>query len=349
MLNYIKCFLFFIFCSHIFADEPAPSHLVSFIIPCFNCEKTVEESIASIYQQDLNCPFEIICTDDGSSDDTKLVLQTCSIKYPHMVAYFHDKNKGGGAARNSCILNSKGDLIFCLDSDNILSPHSVNELIKLIDRTGCDIAVCNEIKNFDPNSGHVRDWAYSSSPESTILDIISFITCNPAYNPANSGNYLFTRKSYDRAGGYPENYGAVDTTAFGLAQLATGSKMALLPNHFYWHRYSEKGYWCREGTNNDGNLHRLLKSYSEVLSEKTNRFLLDDENMRQRSLWGIYSRGSFKPASPIILESLFKAYAYKEEKKYLEAADAFAAAVKYGCKSQKIFLYIEEMKNLSKL
>jgi hypothetical protein len=54
--------------------QQTSGHLLSFIIPCYNCAGTVVEAVESIYHQNLDIPFEVICTDDCSTDSTRDIL-----------------------------------------------------------------------------------------------------------------------------------------------------------------------------------------------------------------------------------------------------------------------------------
>lgn len=323
----------------------AADHFLSFIMPCYNCALTVRESIESIYQQDLQIPFELICTDDGSTDSTLEILHTIKNEYPNLLVYTHEHNKGGGAARNTCVSHCQGDLIFCLDSDNILSPRSVQALINLIDETGCDVATFQEAKAFEVAYVHFKSLFYSVSP-SYIYDLNTWIAF-PQRNPACGGNYLYTRKSYDRAGGYPEDFCAADTFGFGLRQLATGSIMRTVPGSFYWHRLHDDSYYMRELLKNANNRNhcKALQSFYEIFSPETQK-ILDEKNVDE--IWFLYEQRKFNLASEHIIQSLLKAYNYKYEKRYEEAAQEFSNALSCGCALGKINQYVEHMYNLSK-
>jgi len=75
------------------------SHKLSFIIPCYNSQKTLEEAVNSVFTQNLTSPFEIVIVDDGSKDDTRKLIVDLSKKHSKIAYYFHEKNRGGGAAR----------------------------------------------------------------------------------------------------------------------------------------------------------------------------------------------------------------------------------------------------------
>jgi hypothetical protein len=126
--------------------------------------------------------------------------------------------------------------------------------------------------------------------------------------PACSGNYLYTRESFDRAGGYNEhNRSAMDTWIFGLRQLATGSRIAILPNSFYWHRLSSNSYWHREGKNNSNAGYEALKEFPKIFTEKTNEFLRTIDP-RQRDFQSDFSAGTFKLRSQEELDAVAAYY-----------------------------------------
>jgi len=64
-------------------------------------------------------------------------------------------------------------------------------------------------------------------------------------NPGYSGNYIFTKESWLRAGGYPEGVW-LGSWGFGFRQLATGSKMMIMPNSYYYHRCGHESNWIRK-------------------------------------------------------------------------------------------------------
>lgn len=256
--------------------ERKMSHFLSFIIPCYNCAGTVGEAIESIYKQDLNIPFEIVCTDDDSKDSTREVLTCYQSKYSNLYVHYHSQNTGvygGAAAANTCVVNSKGDLIFRLDSDNVLAPDSVNKLIKLLDRVGCDGAAFGELRYFSGNYKHKGSWFYKAS--NNICDIKHILSTGET--PASSGNYLYTRKSFDRVGGYP-NVG-LDSFGFGFRQHATGGKIVVLPGTFYWHRLSPNSCWRHDekrGVNGKYGA-TIFREFPELFTDETNSFLASSD------------------------------------------------------------------------
>ena len=256
-------------------------HFLSFIMPCYNCASTVVESLDSIHaQKNLKVPCEIICCNDGSTDSTAIILENYAQTHPLVRVIHHKNNRGGAEARNTCVRDSQGDLIFCLDSDNILEPNTVQSLVELLDESGCDGAAFGEIWFFHdaPNGKKIRanTWIYDTpNNRCTLADMVRTF-----YVPASSGNYLYTRKSFEHAGGYlttADAGGAFDAWTFGFRQAAMGSIIAILPKTHYLHRVwaNGKSYYSQEERkgNNGRNGYAVLKEFMYLYHPATQKFL----------------------------------------------------------------------------
>lgn len=92
---------------------------ISVIIPCYNCENTIEKCILSVLKQ-TSTVFEIICINDGSTDGTLTKLYDIQSKFCKLInlIVLSQENSGPSVARNNGILKSKGEWIAFLDSDD---------------------------------------------------------------------------------------------------------------------------------------------------------------------------------------------------------------------------------------
>jgi len=88
--------------------------LISVILPVYNGEKYLAESMQSIFNQDYS-PLEIIVVDDGSTDGTAKIIAGHTKK----VHYYYQHNQGPAAARNLGIRMSTGDFITFIDADDL--------------------------------------------------------------------------------------------------------------------------------------------------------------------------------------------------------------------------------------
>jgi len=91
---------------------------ISIITPTFNRSDELGFLFQSIEKQNTNLNnIELIISDDGSVDGTEELVNSWKKKVTYKIKYITQKNKGPGAARNHGLENSKGDLIFFIDSD----------------------------------------------------------------------------------------------------------------------------------------------------------------------------------------------------------------------------------------
>jgi glycosyltransferase involved in cell wall biosynthesis len=88
---------------------------VSVIIPTYNREKLVREAIQSVLRQTYT-DFELIVVDDGSTDNTKVVVDRFN---DPRISYVYQENRGVSAARNTGINISQAEYIAFLDSDDL--------------------------------------------------------------------------------------------------------------------------------------------------------------------------------------------------------------------------------------
>ena len=102
---------------------------VSIIIPTYNYRKYVRNAINSVLEQSFR-DFEIIVVDDGSTDDTKDIIQE---RYAPEVRYYYQENKGPGAARNLGLKYTRGEYIVFLDADDLFLPQNLETKITLLD------------------------------------------------------------------------------------------------------------------------------------------------------------------------------------------------------------------------
>ena len=102
--------------------------LFSVIIPLFNKEAFIENTLKSIFNQSFS-DYEIIIVNDASTDKSEeLVLQFNDAR----IKYFYKKNEGVSVARNYGIEQSKGNYVAFLDADDLWLPNHLEVLNKLI-------------------------------------------------------------------------------------------------------------------------------------------------------------------------------------------------------------------------
>lgn len=115
--------------------------LISIIVPVYNVNKYIQESIISVLKQGFDS-FELIIIDDGSVDESgEICDQLCCSD--HRITVCHMKNSGLSNARNTGLQLIFGDSFMFLDGDDRLSANALNTLYQNLFKNNSDICVCN--------------------------------------------------------------------------------------------------------------------------------------------------------------------------------------------------------------
>ena len=121
----------------------SPSHpSVSVVIPTYNRARYVKKAIESVLAQTFT-DYEIIVIDDGSTDNTKDLLQPFFSK----IIYIFQENKGVSAARNVGIIAAKGEWIAFLDSDDEWDRRKLKKQLKFNLENKLDVSFTNFVFN----------------------------------------------------------------------------------------------------------------------------------------------------------------------------------------------------------
>ncbi|MFC4211319.1 glycosyltransferase family 2 protein [Pedobacter lithocola] len=109
--------------------------MISIIIPAYNAEQTIVQTLDSVYNSTYT-EFEVIVINDGSTDDTLLLLE----QYPKPIKIYSTENKGVSNARNLGFDISIGDYIQYLDADDLLLPDKLNVQVKALKENNTGVA-----------------------------------------------------------------------------------------------------------------------------------------------------------------------------------------------------------------
>lgn len=102
----------------------------SIVIPTYNRGYCVAQAIESVQAQTVS-DWEIIVIDDGSTDNTKDVVSTLCNR-DERIQYFYQINKGAAAARNFGWQKAIGNIIFYLDSDDVVYPNLLERIVQVM-------------------------------------------------------------------------------------------------------------------------------------------------------------------------------------------------------------------------
>ena len=133
---------------------------VSMIVPVYNTEAYLRKCLDSLVNQTYK-DFEVIVVNDGSPDNSQLILDEYAKKYP-FIKVIEKKNGGLSDARNVGIRNASGDYIGFLDSDDYVLEDMLEKMVKKCESGDFDIVCCD--LDFIYEDGH-RQRVVSSISE----------------------------------------------------------------------------------------------------------------------------------------------------------------------------------------
>lgn len=113
--------------------------VASIVIPCYNAQKYLQECVASAQAQTLS-DIEIVCVNDGSSDDTPQILRQLASE-DSRIRVIDQSNQGEGPARDAGLCAATGEWLYFLDSDDLMEPTLLEEAIGACTKHDADIAV----------------------------------------------------------------------------------------------------------------------------------------------------------------------------------------------------------------
>jgi glycosyltransferase involved in cell wall biosynthesis len=162
---------------------------VSIIIPCYNSDKYLFETINCVLLQTF-LDWECILINDGSRDRTEEII-LATIKKDDRFKYIYQENTGVCIARNNAIKNSQGEYVLCLDADDLISDNFLEETVRLLDRNSKVSVATSVVEFFGRSKG--------------ILNVVSYdLEVLLAENQLVITS-LFRRTDFDRIGGFNEN------------------------------------------------------------------------------------------------------------------------------------------------
>ena len=143
--------------------------LISIIVPVYNTEKYLHVCLEHLCNQSYK-NIEIICIDDGSTDNSPTILKEYA-KKDSRIRLFFNKHKGQGAARNTGIAVSKGEFITGIDSDDYIVENAYEKLVPYL-TPDIDVLVFGTVIEGESDPEKLRrDTEYYRLKHSGLVDI----------------------------------------------------------------------------------------------------------------------------------------------------------------------------------
>lgn len=164
--------------------------LVSVVIPSFNHARYVTEAVDSVLAQS-NCSFEVIVVDDGSTDNTREVLES----YGDRIRYIYQENRGLPGARNTGIRAAQGEWVAVLDSDDTWHPQKTERQLAAA-AAFPDVDVIGSPGGDDP-----FPESLPTDPPCRIMSVQDFLQITPM----SASSTMVRRRCFEEVGLFDES------------------------------------------------------------------------------------------------------------------------------------------------
>jgi glycosyltransferase involved in cell wall biosynthesis len=259
--------------------------LVSILIPAYNAEKWLKDTIESAVNQTWPRK-EIIIVDDGSRDRTFEIAR----KYEsNSVKVLSEENKGGPSARNAALSIAQGDFIQWLDHDDLLAPDKISQQFKKCENVNMHILLSGSFGTFyyNPNRAKFNKtnlWRDLTPLEYFLIKFSESVWLHPT-------SWLVSRKLTDLAGPWHVEKSPDDDGEYFCRVVAASNGIKFVPEAKSYWRIGNYGSLSK--TRSDKALEALFLSIK--LSIEYLRGLEDTEVTRaacirylQNRLWHFY-------------------------------------------------------------
>lgn len=167
--------------------------IVSIIMPAFDAEKYIDESIESILQQSFK-EFELIVIDDGSTDHTSQNIQKYANKDKRIVFLKNNGNLGISKTRNKGIEISRGKYIAWQDADDISMPDRIEKQKTFLDDHP-EVGIVGGYLQFFNFMKNLSVRKYKAADEGIRKNIFK-------YSPVSQGAAMIRKECFDKTGIY---------------------------------------------------------------------------------------------------------------------------------------------------
>lgn len=205
------------------------SPLISIIIPAYNIDKYIGDTLQSVHNQSY-INLECIIIDDGSQDKTAEIVKKWKYKDKRFI-YIYKENSGVTDSRNMGIDNANGELIVFLDSDDLLTKNSLEVRLKILQDENVDLVYCNAYRIIKSNLTNEPLRDINIGLFSGKSGLISFLL----NNNATTSTVICKRSSLVKIGKFNWNKNAEDLYCW-LELLLDGAKIYGIPDFLVYYR-----------------------------------------------------------------------------------------------------------------
>lgn len=241
--------------------------MISVIIPTFNCADLLSRALDSVLNNTYK-DIEIIVVDDGSTDNTSLVLEPYINKYSVIKVIRHETNLGTDVAINTGFTNLNGEYYTILCSDDELPTDSLEIRLSNLEKHDVDYVLGTIKKVYEDNKVEVIDGIDVSKKQ----EIVNFLQSTNRKKGISNATILCKVKVLSKIGKRLEkrNNNSTNNDYEFLLRILANCKGITIPDIVYIYYSRKSGMLSRYGQTDKQNIDRveLEKRYIEILSKQ---------------------------------------------------------------------------------
>jgi glycosyltransferase involved in cell wall biosynthesis len=220
---------------------------VSVVIPVFNGEATIAETLESVFAQRFDGGFEVIVVNDGSTDGTRAVLE----KYGDRIRVIDQPRGGVSGARNTGIREAAGEYIALLDADDTWTEDKLAKTVTVLERNPAVVAVFSDSWQVD-GAGKVIVSYFVPPHQAHAPTLDEMLEQCWEILPSAS---VIRRETLLATGGFSEEFAATDygfEDVFAFLLIRERGEIAFVPDKLARYRISEFNFAKRIRPGVDG-------------------------------------------------------------------------------------------------
>ena len=252
-------------------EKQTTDPLVSIIIPVYNIEKYLRDTLDSVAAQTYQ-NLEVLLVDDGSTDSSGAICDEYSARYPFFKT-FHKKNSGVSGARNYALQRFSGSFVMFIDSDDMVKPQYVSVMVDAAIKYDSEMVTCRHLSGLYNTPEMFWDYKCSDDPEIIRMSLDNYSSVGPyRHNVVWRGIY-----SAHLVEGleFPVDIHIAEDTLFFYQMAARAEQWIIVWERYYYYRIREESLIHKEFNSRQVDNIRSWARVCELFKDRSEAFLND--------------------------------------------------------------------------
>lgn len=213
---------------------------LSIIIPFYNVERYIAQCLESVYHQDIpEDEYEVICVNDASPDASVDIVKRYQKEHSNLILIEHDRNKKLGAARNTGRKVATGKYIWNVDSDDMIAPNCLKNLLNQCETNDLDLLLIKNKKIVNNQLHGVSQYLWNDTLVQSGVEFWKSQALSQLSAIGPVWMLILKREYLDRHNIYSPEINMGEDVPYTIASILNSNKMKAINDELYVYRISE--------------------------------------------------------------------------------------------------------------